>query len=160
LNLIITNGVKVIGTLDEYLSSEEENEFYKINLFNLISHSWNYFSSKIDGFYGENKNDKVEDHFANFPICAIICGGIFLILVLAFLYLIKQLYILEINFLERLINFNTPSFENYLKKLEELKKKMRNDNNEEDDKIIDEIDLNESKKNSEKQENLKTTENT
>ena len=41
---------------------------------------------------------------------------------------------MEIFFLDKLINFNSTDFENYLKKLDEIKKKLRNDTTEEDDK--------------------------
>ena len=37
-------------------------------------------------------------------------------------------------FLDKLINFNSTEFENYLKKLDEIKKKLRNDTIEEEDK--------------------------
>ena len=41
---------------------------------------------------------------------------------------------IEIYFLDKLINFNSTDFENYLKKLDEIKKKLRNDTTEEEDK--------------------------
>ena len=41
---------------------------------------------------------------------------------------------MEIYFLDKLINFNSTDFENYLKKLDEIKKKLRNDTTEEEDK--------------------------
>ena len=39
-----------------------------------------------------------------------------------------------VYFLDKLINFNSTNFDNYLKNLEEIKKKLKNDNTEEDDK--------------------------
>ena len=41
---------------------------------------------------------------------------------------------MEIYFLDKLINFNSTNFETYLKKLDEIKKKLRNDTSEEEEK--------------------------
>jgi hypothetical protein len=46
---------------------------------------------------------------------------------------------MELYFLDRLINFNSFSFEEYLKNLDELKKKFRDDTNDEDDKNADKL---------------------
>ena len=48
---------------------------------------------------------------------------------------------MEIYFLDRLINFTSNSFDEYIKKLEELKKKFRDDTNDEDDKNLDDLEL-------------------
>lgn len=45
---------------------------------------------------------------------------------------------MEIFFLDKLINFSSSNFDDYLKNLEDLKKKFREDNNDEDDKNADE----------------------
>ena len=49
---------------------------------------------------------------------------------------------IEIYFLERLINFNSTNFENYIKRIDEIKKKLRNDTNEDEEKA-DDIEFNE-----------------
>ena len=47
---------------------------------------------------------------------------------------------MELYFLDRLINFTSTSFDEYLKKLDELKKKFRDDTNDDEDKNGDELD--------------------
>ena len=51
-----------------------------------------------------------------------------------------------------MINFNSPNFENYFKKLEEIKKKLRNDNSEEDEKL-DDMDFNDLESKKKEEEN-------
>ena len=48
---------------------------------------------------------------------------------------------MEINFLDKLINFSSTNFDDYLKNLEELKKKFRDDSNDDDEKNMDEDDV-------------------
>ena len=66
---------------------------------------------------------------------------------------------MERTFLDKLINFNSPNFEQYLKTLDELKKKFREDNNEEDDKIADDGDINKDVLKEEEDKSVKKKEN-
>jgi hypothetical protein len=69
--------------------------------------------------------------------------SLFLVIALAitFFYYAYKINDIEIYFLDRLINFSSTGFEEYLKKLEELKKKFRDDANDEEDKNLDEFDV-------------------
>ena len=59
---------------------------------------------------------------------------------------------MEKFFLDKLIKFRSNNFDAYLKRLEDLKKKLRNDSGEDEEKVNGEMDLNEmgSKKGSKK----------
>ena len=50
-----------------------------------------------------------------------------------YFYFIYYLYDYEIFFVGKLIDFNNQKFDAYLKQLEEIKKKLRNDNEEENE---------------------------
>ena len=60
---------------------------------------------------------------------------------------------IEILFLEKLINFNTTNFEGYIKNLNEIKKKLQNDNNIEEEEKED-VDINDSISKKTKNENI------
>jgi predicted PurR-regulated permease PerM len=61
-----------------------------------------------------------------------------IIVICIFSYFVCIIYKIEIHFLNSLINFNSKNFDEYFKDLEELKKKFR-DINEEDDKLLEDI---------------------
>ena len=138
LNFIISKGIKLIGSYENYLN------FYgidKINMENLIHQSYEYFNSDIEGFLGDEKLSKVNGKFQN-NYLTIIIGTILCIILLAiFSYFIFDFNQLEIFFLDKLINFSSPNFENYLKNLEDLKKKLKNYKNEEEENNIDEMEM-------------------
>ena len=96
----------------------------------------------VSGFDDSQKKKNINDQFSPVPICLIIDCVIFAILIFGFGWLIFQLYQMETLYLAKLIQFHSVPFEGYLKKLEDLKKKLRNDNGEDDDKINGEMDLN------------------
>ena len=83
----------------------------------------------------------------------IIDGTMILIILFFYIHYILSLHNIEIYFLEKLINFNSINFDNYITKIDEIKKKLRNDSNEDEDKG-DDMDFNEidSKKKDEENE--------
>ena len=115
-----------------------------------------YFVSdvSVSGFDDKEKEKNVNKQFSPIPICLIVDCVIFVLLIFCFGWLIFKLYNMEIFYLERLINFTSPTFDAYLKRLEDLKKKLRNDNGEDDEKINGDLEMGElnSKKGSKKEE--------
>ena len=150
LNLIVFNGLKLKAGLRTYFSGET-NGVFDIASSNLLGQSLNYIRSNISSFKGEEKEIKVKDNFKLVPISLICVAVIFVGLILGFVYLVYQIHTLEIYFLEKLINFNSPNFENYLKVLDELKKRLRNEAEADDDKDED-MELGDSKKGSKREE--------
>ena len=53
------------------------------------------------------------------------------------IYLVCRIHSTECFFLDKLINFNSPNFDEYLKRLDELKKTLRDENNDDEDKNVD-----------------------
>ena len=91
-------------------------------LHNLIEQAYNFYVSDINGFTGKSKNDKINKNFNTKQIYLIIYAVYLSINLIFLIYYSINLYKKEIYFLERLINFNSQNFDNYLKKLEEIKK--------------------------------------
>ena len=114
----------------------------EVTLKNLIEMTYNFFNLNLDVSTIEDiKKNKIADKVLYyFPFSFVIYGAILLFLLIFFIYYIISLFKIVIFFLDKLINFNSSDFENYLKKLDEIKKKLRNDTTEEEEKG-DDIDL-------------------
>jgi len=145
LNLIITHGMKIIDNLSDYLNStdNEEIEIYEVYLNNLLSNSLKYFYSDYTEFSGKNKEKICQKISGNFSFIFLISCIYIFILIYLFTYLICQMNSIELNFLDKLINFSSISFDEYIKNLDELKKVIRNETDNEEDKNMDEFDIKE-----------------
>ena len=171
INLLISLGMKVLDNISDYFNEnieELKKGFIDVYLSNLITNSLKFFHSNYTGFSGKEKELLCNKVSNNPPLRVLLSFIIVLILMSGFFYYIIKINSIEIYFLDRLINFSSTSFDEYLKKLEELKKKFRDDTNEEEDKNIDDLDLkgddidekNESKKNNKKQDANDNNKNT
>ena len=142
LNLMIGHGLKIIANLSNYFDKTPENQFRTIILDvyykNILSEALEFFYSHYEGFYKEEKESKCDEISYNSPIRIIISLTLFSISSIIIYFLICRKKNMEIYFLDKLINFTSSNFEEYLKNLEELKKKFKDDNNDEEDKNIDE----------------------
>ena len=137
INIIISKGIKVIGYIKDYINFFGKD---RINMENLISLSYYYFTSDSKGIKGEEKSSKIDEKFAN-SYLRIIISVVFAVIILAiFLYYIFDFNKIELFFLDKLINFSSPNFENYLKTIEDLKKKLKNTKLEEEENNLEEID--------------------
>ena len=110
----------------------------------LVNQTYLFFFSGINGFHGGKKKEKINEIFNDFPTAFLFNGIIFIILLILGIIQILRIYNIETYFVKELINFNCINFENYLKKLDEIKKKIKNDNSDEDK---DDIDINDSDSN-------------
>ena len=142
LNLMIAHGLKIIANISDYFSDDPEKklhvEILDIYLKNLLIESLKFFYSDYSGFSGVEKEKKCNKVSYNPPIRLILSLTSFLITFFVIFNVICKINSMEILFLDKLINFSSSNFDDYLKNLEELKKKFREDNNDEDDKNIDE----------------------
>ena len=155
ITFFINSGINLMEKYFFYLEelnkkkpmSIEQNTFGLEELDDLVELTYLYYISDIDGFKGENKKNRIDKVFKNFQIGFVFSGLSLLLILTIYIMLILRIHNIEIYFIGKLLNFNSPNFNIYLKKLEEIKKKLRNDNNDEDDK--EDIDYDsESKKDS------------
>ena len=165
ITFFINSGIKVKekydGILDIVKTTKKQIdplEYGVYELFDLIDQTYQYYNSDLNGFRGEEKTKKINKIFTNFPYIFIINTLLLIIIFIFYLMLILHIHNVEIYFLEKLINFNTPNFEEFLNKLNELKKKFRNENNEDEDKEDIENDF-DSKINSKNEEENEKNEN-
>jgi hypothetical protein len=135
LNLLVVYGLNLNAQLTDYLTYDDTQ--MDVVSQNILQQSLIYIEdTNINGYGDVNKTSILATaFFSPVNLILIIEGCLFIILVGGFIYLIYSLYRLENYYLRKLINFKNSNFEAYLKSLEEIKKKIRNDNGEEDDKV-------------------------
>ena len=141
ITFFINSGIKILEKYDSFIERINETKeqidplVYGINeLLDLIDQTWQYYFSDLNGFKGEEKTKKINKIYNNVPIIFIINTFLSIIIFTFYLMLILHIHKFEIYFLEKLINFNSTNFEGFLIKLNELKKKFRNESNEDEDK--------------------------
>jgi hypothetical protein len=146
---IINNGIKLMNSFNYYVSNDcgpisKDLGLKEINLKNLIEQSYYLYNLNLKSSHDHNKEDEKEafKNFNYFPYPFLCSSFALLCLLFFYIHYIISLHNIELNFLDKLINFNSPNFENYTKRLEEIKSKLRNDNNEEEIKE-DDNDFNE-----------------
>jgi hypothetical protein len=143
LNILVAYGLKLNSNLDDYFT----NKVSTLNTVskNLLDQSLKYLQDvSISGFTESEKIVNLsKPYFSPVNVVLIIEAVLFIILIVAFTYLICSLYSLESFYLKRLIKFKNPPFDSYLKNLEEIKKKNNKNEGEEEDKFKDEIDAQE-----------------
>ena len=135
------NLLKIYPYLLKYFITKEQINLYPIvmesemnELNNLANYTYLYYNSNIDGFKEEEKNKIINIIFFNYPLGLIFSGIIIFFILIIFIYYILRIHRLEDNFINRLIYFNSVNLDFYKKQLDELKKKLTNDNGEEEEK--------------------------
>ena len=123
-----------------------------------IDQTYQYYCTDLNGFKGEEKTKKINKIYNDFHYIFIVNAVLSIIIFIVYIKFILHIHNIEIYFLEKLINFNTPNFEAFLNKLNELKKKFRNESNEDEDKEDIENDF-DSKMNSKNEEENEKNEN-
>lgn len=163
LNIIISYGLKLNSELIDYLNNPTTaNDIISLNI---IDQSLLYINDQsITGFDETQKQTNLEgSYFSPINIFLIIEAGLFSILIIFFVVFICKLSGLENFYLKRLVKFKNAPFEIYLKSLEEIKKRLRNDNGEDEEKLNNDLDMqdfgNQSKKSKEDESNKKNTHN-
>ena len=133
LNFILSNGLRLKGNMNTYLNDENDT-IYEVFEENILNCSFTYITNEfISGF---NKAKRVKNlnsrrfqiNYIFIIINAVCFIGIFAII----FHLLYKAYIIEIYFLKKLVMFHSNNFDNYIKYLEELKKKLRNDNGDDE----------------------------
>ena len=149
LNLIVSYGLKLNSALDDYFNNPLTMEDVISN--NIIEQSLLYINdNQITGFLEDEKVLNIQTNIlTTVNLVLIIEAGLFSVLITFFIIFICKLLGLENFYLKKLVKFKNIPFELYLKSLEEIKKRLRNDNGDEEDKLNNDLemqDFNNSKK--------------
>jgi len=107
LNLMITQGMKIISNILTYLNgTSDDSEEITIHVNNLETNSLKLFYSNYNGFKGNEKENNCQKVSGSYYSIFIISFVLVIIVIYIYSYFICIIYKIEINFLDRLINFN------------------------------------------------------
>ena len=141
LLFLINNEIKVLQKYSYFTNSTEcknipkELGLNEIDLKNLAEVSYLVYYLDLNGYTGKEKAKIANQKFSKFPYTLLFSIIIFICIFIFYIYYIIFLYNIEKIFLTKLIYFNSPNFEIYIKKLEEIKKQLINDNNNDEEEI-------------------------
>ena len=132
LRMFLTSSLYLYHHYDDFLNNDGQT--YAL-LENIVYGSYYYITalSYIKGFDENERRKLVNKKFKTNKLYLIINVVICVFVVVGLSYLISKLFKVEKYFLQKLIKFQNPKFDQYIKYLENLKKKLRNDNGEEED---------------------------
>ena len=159
LNFLIANGLKITANITNYFGNDTffgfpSYEILDTYMDNLLTASYNFFKSDIlKGFEGKDKEKRCMKYSDNPPKRLIISLACFIIIAIILIKLVCKMYSTQIFYLEKLINFSSTNFDEYLKKLDELKKSLRDENNDDEDKNMDDVDEDSENKNDNEDDN-------
>jgi hypothetical protein len=129
LNLFVSWGLEVKNNIDDYI--QNKISIYQTPVDNILIQALNYLNDNlISGFTGSTKQANIDSNFSTFNIILLIEIALFSVVIVAFIYLICNVLGFESFYLKALIKFKTPQFDAYLKILDEIRKKLRNDSDE------------------------------
>ena len=152
LQFILSNGLRLKSDINTFLE-DLNNTSLEVFEENIINCSFGYVNDmSIAGLKNDIKSKYLSQKRFNpnyFYMIINVC--VFAFVFLIFIYLIFKTYKLEIFFLTKLIWYHSNNFDNYLKYLDDLKKKLRSDNGEDDN--TDELKFDSNNNNEESSEN-------
>ena len=136
---IINNGYHLLKILINFtnmstcieMPREPGNDEITIN--NYIELLYNFYNLNIDGYTREEKLKKINKIIDKFPFSLLSSGLTITIILYFYFYYSISIYKKEKNFINKLINFNSTSFDKYTKLLDVIKNKLKNDHNQEKD---------------------------
>ena len=134
LNFILSNGIRFKNNIDNYI--EYIDTEYQIYGENILEQGYYYINNQlIDGFDREEMSKKITQRkFSTNYIFVILNCVIFIGVMIILNYMTFKLYHIQKFFISKLVKFHSLNFENYIKYLEDLKKKLRNDSGDDEEK--------------------------
>ena len=101
-----------------------------------------YLNFYFNGFNEEEIESNVSKNYDNIPWCLILACTMIVFTILLYSYIVYILNYYETFFLIKIINLNSKEFEDYLKHFEELKYKLKNLENEDNQKTLENDEIN------------------
>ena len=136
LYFILSNGIEIEKNAIEYINETNDDSLTDTYIENILNHAVIYlYSNEANGLNEYEKRINANtSKFKSNKIYLILNIILFVIVFLLLLGITIKFYNIEVKLLYRMIKFNSPKFDIYFKYLEELKKKLRRDNGEEEEK--------------------------
>jgi len=134
LNFVLSNGIRFKNNINNYI--EVADSEYQIYGENILKQGHYYINNNlIEGFNRELMSEKITQRKFSTNYIFIILNCIIFIGVMVILnYMTFKLYHIQKFFISKLVKFHSLNFDNYIKYLEELKKKLRNDSCDDEEK--------------------------
>ena len=154
LTFFINGGINLLKSYDFLLNEKELNKltYGYAEFLDLENRTYSFYQNpNFVGFDNNQKKKNIKISANNFPF--IINAIMYIILLLVNIFFLFRLQKIILILVNKLINFNRPSFDLYIKNLDDIKKKLQNEKEEEEEK--DDLDLNNSdteKRNSKSEE--------
>ena len=146
LYFILSNGLELGNYAEDYINNTNSFSITDTYIENILNHAVIYlYSDESDGLNEmEKRINARKGRFKNNTIYLISNIILFVIVFLLLLRISIKFYSIESELLNRMIRFTSPKFDLYYRYLEELKKKLRKENGDED-LLNDEEGLNDTK---------------
>ncbi len=132
LRLFLTQSLYIYHHFQDFLNGDNETNAL---LENVVGGTYYYYKtlSYIKGFDENERRTRAIEKYKTKKIFLIINVIICACSVVGLAILISRFFKEEKYFIQKLVKFQSPKFDAYLKYLENLKKKLRNDNGDDDD---------------------------
>ena len=162
---LLSNLLKLKENYTFYINNIDINNELDVYAENVLYNSYQYINNEIFGLSTETKQNTTKNKYKDSVIFMIINIVFFCIIITFNIWIVLLVYKIEVKFLHHLIFFNNNNFTIYLKYLDDLKKKLRNEtqveddnNNEESSNNINDKTSNNNNKIEEKKKNTKKEE--
>ena len=137
IKMIIVNSLKFNYNIDNFLAENEDRKIFDSLNNNIVKHSEYYLFYEFNGIESNEIKLKVSNRFNNIPFSLIIICIIIVIILLLYSYIIYSLNYYEKFFLVKIMNLDSKEFEEYLRHFEELKYKLKNEEDNDPHKTFD-----------------------
>ena len=137
IKMIIVNSLKFNYNIDNFLAENEDQKMFESLNDNIVKHSEYYIFYQFNGIDSNEIKLKVSERFNKIPFSLIIICIIIAIILLLYSYIINSLNYYEKFFLVRIMNLDSKEFEEYLRHFEELKYKLKNDEDDDPHKTFE-----------------------
>ena len=137
IKMIIINNLKLNFNIDNFLGENEDVKMFDTLNNNIVKQSEYYLFYEFNGIESNEIKLKVSKRFNNIPSSLILICSIIVIIILLYSCVIYSLNYYEKFFLMRIMNLDSKEFEEYLKHFEELKYKLKNEDDDDPQKTFD-----------------------
>ena len=150
LYFILSYSKKLLSNIEKYIYNDDK--YYEMYVECILKYIKIYLETNESNGLNDNEKRKntYKSQFKTNKIYLIFNTILFSIVFCEFIYMSYKFYKVENEIIIKIVRFHCPSFENYIKYLGDLRKKLKNDSNEEEKSINNDESSNEYENNEEK----------